>query len=74
MGWRTAHYQRRCFRHRHPSNTVAITKGGRSAQRIDGQQLASRLLMEANGATDDGALKSIFGCIILIVRCVSCFT
>lgn len=61
MGWRTAHYQRRCFRHRHPSNECNHGRRERSAQRIDSQQLASRLLMEANGAIDEGALKSVFG-------------
>ena len=60
MGWRVAHHRRKRFERRCSSNKFHNQKR-RSSRETNSQQLITRLLMEANGAVEVGALEHIFG-------------
>ena len=63
MGWKTARSKKGCSeRHRSSSSARGNSKRrSTSSYRSNDQQLVNRLLLEANGAVEAGALESVFG-------------
>ena len=61
MSWSSSHYRKRCSRRRHSSSRTHNQRRATSSYRTDDQKLVARLLLEANGAAEIGALESVFG-------------